>query len=159
MESSGDRGEQGERQIVHTDVLRLLENKNRCLQKFLQVSEDLLVCARAGDFSTLSAVERRRDAIIKTLELYDRKIAEAVSLLPPSDRDSSLSKRVEALLDAKNNLIQLILHGDEELMTRIRTEKDRIERAINEGERGNSVLKKYKSTWMPEAGEELDKKL
>lgn len=141
------------------DVLGLLQSKNRCLKKFLELSAEFLKSAEKGDLSALSDFESRRDAIVRVLELFDRRIAEAIQRLPAAERSDMLIAAIHRELEAKNTLVQSILSVDEKIMMSIEREKDRIAQDIASSEKGKNMVKKFKSSWVPESGEEFDAKL
>jgi hypothetical protein len=68
------------------DVVKLFQSKNRCLKKFHEIASILAQDLENGNFETLKEAESQREAIIKAMELYDRKISEAISLLDPKKR-------------------------------------------------------------------------
>jgi hypothetical protein len=142
------------------DVLSLLRSKNRCLEKFLEASTEFLADAERSDaLPDLPSFELRRDAILKAIELYDRKINEAVSLLPPGQKPLPLVEAVKVALDSKEALIRRILLVDERILERVEAEKTKVLKEIVSTHKQANLVQKFKSTWMPDSGEEIDKKL
>jgi hypothetical protein len=141
------------------DVLVLLESKNRCLQRFLSASSQFLANSGKGDFSGLDAFQRQRDMTIQALELYDRKIATLISNLSPTSRTPELIERVTQTLSAKEKLLKDILSIDTQILICIEAEKTRISREIAGTRKNTELVGKFKSTWVSEAGEELDTNL
>lgn len=141
------------------DVLTLLQSKNRCLKKFLDLSADFLKSAEAGDFRELSSFETRRESTIKALELYDRKISEIVELLGPTDRTPELASQVQRELNLKESLIHEILAVDLKIIGKIEEEKNRILREVASTRKSKEAMSKFKSTWTKASGDELDEKL
>lgn len=142
------------------DVLSLLRSKNRCLEKFLQASTEYLAQAqRSEELPSLAPFEAARDAILKAIALYDRKISEAVSLLPPGERPASLVEAVKKALDEKEKLIHRILLVDDQIFQRLEDEKTKTLKEIAANNRSAMLAQKFKSTWIPGSGEEIDKKL
>src|SRR5687768_2860180 len=97
------------------DVLALLHSKNRCLAKFLALSEDYLRRADAeatleegGDRplgrvfnEELTGFQEEREETIRALEMYDRKIAELTDNFPLPDKTLELARAVKDALDQK----------------------------------------------------------
>ncbi|MGZ6369685.1 MAG: hypothetical protein ACXWPM_03010 [Bdellovibrionota bacterium] len=136
-----------------------MQSKNRCLNRFLELSIGFQGEADAGDLSGLSDFLSRRDALIQTLELYDQKIDQAVALLPASARDAELVESIRVELEARTRMIHQILMADEKIMRKVEAEKARLLAELNSNTKTQTQLNKFKSTWIREAGEELDTKL
>lgn len=142
------------------DVLSLLQSKNRCLKRFLDLSMEFIEQAeKIGVMPDLQSFHLRRDATLRAIDLYDRKISQVVIALPQVDRTPELVKNVELALDSKNRLVHLILTADEKIMSKIEEEKARIQRDVSSSQKAKDAMKKFKSTWVNEAGEELDETL
>lgn len=141
------------------DVIRLLKSKNRCLQKFLELSTEFLASAEAGDLTRLDRFQVRRESTLKALELYDRKISTVVETLPSERRTSELIQAVSELLAHKDQLIQMILTTDNRIMLRIEEEKSRLLREMASNMKANETVKRFKSSWVSESGEGIDRKL
>jgi len=146
------------------DVLSLLRSKNRCLQKFLQASIDFLESAdHSGQLPDLVEFESSREAILKAIDLYDRKVSEAVSLLD-SDTSSEPERQkfiseVKAALDEKSDLVYRILKTDDRILSLIEEEKNKVFKELSSVQKQEEIARKFKSTWVPESGEGLDEKL
>lgn len=141
------------------DVLPLLRSKNRCLQKFHDISVAFREQAMSGNLDELSQFENRREAALKAIELYDRKIAEAVSQLPAGDKDPDLVRAVRAALDEKENLIAGILRVDADIIRKIEEARDNLLNDLSTTRKSRDNVSKFKSAWMNESGEELDTQL
>lgn len=142
------------------DVLSLLRSKNRCLEKFLQASSEFLTLARSsGTLPELPSFEARRDAILKAIDLYDRKVNEAVAGLPRGPRPKELVAAVEISLKEKDTLVHRILAVDEQILQLVEEEKTKVLKEMASNQKRAALTQKFKSSWIPEAGEEIDKKL
>lgn len=143
------------------DVLSLLRSKNRCLEKFLETTTEFVAqWEKAGQLGDLTAFQSSRDAILRAIDLYDRKISEAVQEISSVPHPSSnFVERVRAVLEQKNRLIQKILLADEPILQKIEAEKSRIRGEIAANLKQSQLVQKFKSTWIPESGEEFDRQL
>ncbi len=141
------------------DVLSLLESKNRCLQRFLDLSVSFLRMAEQGDITQLETFHERRETAIRTLDLYDRKISELVASLPTEGRTPQLVRQVELALAEKDSIVRQILITDEKVIRRIEEEKIKILQELTASEKSRATISKFKSTWVAQSGEGLDEKL
>jgi hypothetical protein len=141
------------------DVVTLLRSKNRCLERFLELSEDFLRPAEQGDLSALPSFEARREATLKAYQLFDRKASEAISALTPADRTPELVEAVSAALRRKEELVHRILDVDLRIISRIEQAKNDLLKELALSRRNQAAVGRFKSTWMPESGEGLDEKL
>lgn len=141
------------------DVVSLLESKNRCLHRFLGLSADFLLSADGGDFSRLEAFHKRRESTIKALELYDREVSSAIASLPASADRHAMADRIRAILDERDRIVREILNTDERIIARVEQEKARIAGELASSRKNQANINKFRSQWIPEAGEELDRKL
>jgi hypothetical protein len=141
------------------DVLSLLESKNRCLQRFHDLSVAFLRDAEQGDLKQLELFHERREAAIRALNLYDGKINSIVASLPFEDRTPQLARKVELVLASKDEIVRQILVTDERIIRKIEEEKTKILKDINSTEKSRSNIGKFKSTWVAPNGEGLDEKL
>ena len=62
-----------------TNIIKYLENENKCLIRFKDASLTFLKELCEKDVSGLSLFESKREAIIKALGVFDEKISEAIS--------------------------------------------------------------------------------
>ena len=142
------------------DVLALLRSKNRCLEKFRDLSRDFLVdCARKEDFTLIQQFQNRRDSTLKAMELYDRKITEAVKFILDHERTPELVEAVKSALARKDHFVQEILGLDLEIISRIEEAKNGLLREFASSRKSKESLSKFKSKWMTPSGEEIDRKL
>ncbi len=141
------------------EVISLLRSRNRCLVKFRDLSAEFLDAARSGDFELLELFEVRREATLKALALYEGKVGEAASLLKPIHKTRALILDIESLLMEREQLVQEIARIDQNLMACMESERVRLLKDLNSQRKSSELLQKFKSSWIPQAGEELDKTL
>ncbi|HAR41111.1 MAG TPA: hypothetical protein DCS07_00505 [Bdellovibrionales bacterium] len=141
------------------EVIRLLKSKNRCLEQFLELSEEFLKTIETGNFSDLETFYKKRDRILKGFDLFDRKLTETLELLPKNSFDAELAAQVEQALNMKAALIGRIAATDQKIVDAIQEEKLRITKEMANSQKQTSTVKKFKSSWVGESGEDLDRKL
>ena len=144
---------------VSMDVLKLLRTKNRCLERFLDISARFEAEVEAGDFSRLERFHQEREAILKGFALYDRKLSECISQLTSADRTPELVSKIEEALQRKQDLVHRILSIDEKLSRKIVEERARLQKEMAQNQKSVSMIKKFKSGWISESVDELDEKL
>jgi vacuolar-type H+-ATPase subunit I/STV1 len=140
------------------DVIKVLQSKNRCLQKLVDLSDVLL--ANEGQtehfHDELDNFIRKRDSILKALELYDNKVTEVIRSLSLAERTPDLISRVQSVLNEKDRLIQTIILRDNELTLRIEARKKKLQEDLLSSRRSHELAGKFKSTWVSEPGEGFD---
>jgi hypothetical protein len=140
-------------------LMSLLNAKNRCLERFLAISKEFGEKAAESAVEGLEQFQVRRDATLKAIELFDRKISEAARDISSSERTPRLIDAVQAALDRKNELVQQILKADENVIQKIEQSKLDLLKELASSRKSKEVLSKFKSSWVAESGEELDKTL
>jgi hypothetical protein len=142
------------------DVLGLLRSKNRCLLRFLEASKSFLVEAQSqGTLPSLSEFETQREAILKAIGLFDRKISDAIPHISKADRTPELIQAVEKALTRKDEIMKDIIIADEKVLRLVEEEKNRITKELVTSQKSRQVLQKFKSSWVNESGEEIDQSL
>jgi hypothetical protein len=141
------------------EVLALLHSKKKCLRKFLTLSELFLASAETGDLTGLTRFEQQREIMIKALDLYDRKLTDAACAVPLAERTPELSADIQRILEDKAYLVQSILKLDNRIFACIEREKERLLREATAVHKNKEVTGRFKSAWVPEAGEGLDTKV
>jgi hypothetical protein len=143
-------------------VVKLLRSKNRCLRTLLELSDEFVKATMHGGFPTVDAAlptyQSQRDGIIKAIELYDRKLNESISTLSPAERTPELIEKLRKDVELSDSLVRGILRKDEEINKRLNDAKLDLLRELTANERNKAIANKFKSGWMPGAGEGLDRK-
>jgi hypothetical protein len=140
------------------DVVALLRSKNKCLERFLSVSAEFLSQVDNGDISGLKRLEERREACLKAVDLYDRKVAHAVSLLP-SGHNPDLADQVRQAMERRHALVDKIVRTDARIVAKIEEIRGRILDELIQARKSKNLLTKFKSAWVTESGEGIDTKL
>ena len=138
------------------EILKLLESKNRCLEKFLNDSENFLASTEKGDVSVLQELHNRRETIIKAIQLYDRKITELIQEMPPGEKTTLLIDSVRKVSLAHDHIIQAIIVADQKIALKIEEEKKRLLEELSASDRKKQLTSKFKSKWITESGDQLD---
>ena len=141
------------------ELLKLLKAKNAYLKKFLICTEDLVPLVESGDFSTLTAFQKRRDSILKGIQFFDQKISNALLNISETKTTPSLINAVVELVETKTHLIQTIILADQRIMAAIEAEKNRLQKEAIASDRSQQLVKKFRSSWISESGEQLDGKV
>ena len=102
----------------------------------------------------------RRERLLKTLQLFDRKITENIAKLTPEDRDDpGFLSHVDECLEQKTDLVNKVLMSDQLIVDKLTEEQERVAIEVNTNRRSQQTLSKFKSDWIAKSGEELDQKL
>jgi hypothetical protein len=141
-------------------VVRLLRSRNRCLERFLALCEAYLAALDGGGgLEGLAELQRERESLLRAADLFDRKVSELVPEVAPGGLSAAEREAARAELERKDELVRRILDADLRLISRIEAEKNELLRGIAGARKGAEAISRYKSEWIPEAGEELDAKL
>ncbi|MEK6578624.1 MAG: flagellar protein FliT [Bdellovibrionota bacterium] len=141
------------------DVISLLKSKNRCLEKFIEISIQFFNETQTGDFSQLDRFESQRSATLKAFDLLQRKVHESTDALKEIRNNATLAIALQQEMAIKARLIQKILELDEKIILALNVEKSRVQIDLNSSHKNKETVMKFKSTWMPESGEGIDEKL
>src|SRR5262245_37766983 len=123
------------------EVVKVLESKNRCLQRLLDLSVRFL---QEGNFDGIGDFVSKRDSILKALDLYDRKISEVISRIPFTDRTPALIAAVQATLSEKDRIIQAIILKDNEITNQIEERKKKLQEEMVASRKSREVVGKFK---------------
>jgi hypothetical protein len=140
-------------------LIDLLEHKKRCLEKLLNQSEAFLKTKELESASSIQSFCTRRENLLITITLFNRKIEECTSSLQSNEKTESLIQAVTELLKQEEQLISAILQTSQDILIKIYLEKDRLFKDLILSEKSQKTLDKFKSKWLPESGAKLDGKL
>lgn len=144
----------------------LLKSRNRCLDRFLIITKTFLNKIESTQDTNLPDLDlfmAEREAVIKALGLFDRKITETAQELSVLEDKNSLKNFaqsiIEPLLEERVCIIQNIIQTDEKLFKIINQEKVKIACELGSTRKLKDNMSKFKSIWVTEAGEGIDTKL
>ncbi len=142
------------------DLARLLQSKNRALERFLVLSEEFLATAEKGDLDGLEDFHAGRDRILQGLELYDRRIGQLASAAAATtDQRRAAVAAILPILEERDKILARIARCDEKIIVCIERERERVTHEMNSARKAQSTLSKFKSGWVADSGEGLDQKL
>ncbi len=140
-------------------VLSLIRSKNRCVQRFLDLTEEFCFLAEGDRLERLEEFTAQRDAAIRAMELFDRKINEAVAGLTAQEKTPELVSAILGLIEQRDRMIERIQELDRQLIGRIEAHQASLMKELADARKSKQTLNKFKSTWVPESGEGLDHKI
>ncbi|MEO7161652.1 MAG: hypothetical protein ABI041_01915 [Bdellovibrionia bacterium] len=143
-------------------LLKILENRNRCLKKISEFSEAFL--SRMGsdatpDLAELESFEIWRNNAIKTLLLYDNHIKVLAKTLSTEDKNEKFKVTVRNILEIGENFIYYIKTIDMKIIERIETEKANLLKTLVAAEQSKKVVNKFRSEIVSKSGGQLDGKI
>lgn len=153
------------------EVLSFLRSRNRCLERYLSASQTFLNSAERGDFSGLESVQAYRDSVLRAIDLFNRKISASLNItakgsslhicLPTLSAalPDNIKEEISWALSTREVLIHKILATDTKILLKLDEEKARIQRELGTTRKGGEIVRKFKSEWVGESGEGLDRKL
>lgn len=138
----------------------LLRSEIKCLQRYLECTLafnlEFQGEVNPKDFEVL---RRTREEILKALDLFNRKIEEEIQSIPLDLRTPELRELARRHVRRKEELLAEISRADEQIFQGIQLAQDKIQDQLDTDRKAKSVLGKFKSRWVPESGESLDRKL
>lgn len=143
------------------EVITLLQAKGRCLERFLQISIEGLTEIESGKFDGLSELERRRENLLRALQLFEEQITTAVTQLAPAERTQDLGLQVTRELALQEQRLARIQSVDDRISALIQEEQERIHLQIQstkQAQEQHATHQKFKSQWVKDSGGEFDQK-
>lgn len=140
-------------------LIKLIESQNRCLLRFLDESVQFLTSAEAGNLSNLDILHNSRETSLKAFKLFENKINEEIPKLKQTDKSETLLSTLRKYQQTREEIISSILKIDNKIINCIESEKLRLQKELQLSNRNTEVVRKFKSNWVIEPGENLDGKL
>lgn len=138
------------------ELLSLIRSKNRCLERFLQLSVDFLSEAETGIYDGIVEFQTKRESILRTMDLYNRKVSEFLEAYPDSIRNRATSEEIRVLTYRSDEIVAEIADVDRRIILSLEVERDRTATEIHENKKIKDTVGRFKSGGMGAQGEELD---
>ena len=127
-------------------IINLLKDKNFHLQKFHQLNEDELVRFGQDNFDNLEIFYQSRETILDLVRCIDRLVETAAAVHAEPKQISSQHKReMMQAMNAKNELVSLILAQDLEILSVIEQAKSNIIKELRQVSTAKKAVGAYKS--------------
>ena len=139
-------------------AMRAIESKRKCLERFRDLSLQCTKRLAMGDFAGLKEFLEERDAILKAIDLYDRKLQEALKAVADGAQQSELQAQTRPTHLAVVQLVEEIRGLDGVLLEKIEAEGKRVEEEVSKANRAKEALGKFRSG-LDDRGEEVDQKV
>ena len=128
-----------------SQVLSLLEEKNKHLAKFYQMNEIEMTRIAEGNFDELENFYRNREGILDLIRTIDNLTEVASQETITEDIDDNQRVQVMDFLDQKNELVQQILEQDLRILSFIEQAKSEIIRELGQVRIARKAIAGYQS--------------
>ncbi len=141
------------------DLIQFLKSQNKCLERFLSISEEYLRQLRSGDLGGLDQLELKRESILKAFALFEDKAQREAESYLGRTRDSDLINEIWRVQFSRLKFLEEIKKADSEIFEELSKTAQNVQKDIRDLGRQRETVSKFKSGWIPEAGKEIDKSL
>lgn len=135
----------------------LLRSKNDVLNRLVKMTEECLEKIKAGNFDQLARFQARRGHMFEALMSFDKKIAEETKKLTRHDLTEGTRLNLLGEHTAGKKDLERLTQFDKELVQTLQAEYERITDEIVANRKAYARMGKFKSSWVPESGTELDR--
>lgn len=137
-------------------IIELLEEKNRFLEKFYRLNEGEMLRFADGDFEKLESFYQERESILELVGALDRKIEESNNMpVDPAFVGAIAKKQILCCIDYKNEVVSRILEQDLQILSFIEQAKSNIIKELSQVRATRKAVGSYKSG---EVNRHLDEK-
>jgi hypothetical protein len=126
------------------DILQLLNEKNICLRRFVDLNEKEMDFITSGNFENLDRFYSAREGILEIIQKVDQMI-ELATLSFEGDFDTSVTDHVKKCMDQKDFLVKRILAQDLEILSKIEDAKTEIIKELADTKAIRKAVGSYKS--------------
>lgn len=126
------------------EIIHLLSERNRYLSQFSVINKMQIGRLKNGNFEQLSEFYMTREHILAVIEKIELLLNQKLEASEGDISDENRSS-VEALLEAKDNIIKDILDQDLEILSTIEQEKTSIISELKTLGKGKKTISAYKS--------------
>lgn len=127
------------------EVLNLLEEKNTCLKRFIDINERQMSFIVVGDFDDLDNFYAARENILDIIQRVDEMIEIASLNFQESENTEEVKKSIRKNISEKSDLVSRILGQDLEIISRIDQAKSEIIRELSDVQANRKAIGAYKS--------------
>jgi hypothetical protein len=126
------------------EVIRLLNEKNICLKRFLELNENEMDLFAAGNFDNLDRFYSAREGILEMIKRVDEMIEVACLNFTESDADA-VRDQVKKCMEKKDQIVKRILAQDLEILSFIDSAKSEVIKELAEVRTVRKAFSSYKS--------------
>jgi hypothetical protein len=126
------------------EILHLLSERNRYLSQFCAINKVQIDKMKNKDFEQLNEFYLTREHILCVIEKIELLVNQKVGVTNFIPAESSRLK-IQELLDAKDNLIKVIIDQDLEILSGLEKEKSSVLTELKGLQKSTKILKAYKS--------------
>ena len=137
-------------------MITIVRTKITLLQAFHQYSVDFLQEITNGDLSGLDQFEARRNQCLEVILSGDKKIAEIAKGIAEKEKTTALLHVLGELSRRSDHIFSEIIQIDAKIIEKLSQEKDQLKGRLTDFNRNEKLVRKFKSSWIPNSGDKLD---
>ncbi len=127
------------------DIVNLLNEKNICLRRFVDLNEKEMDFIVAGNFDNLDRFYSAREGILEIIQRVDQMIGMASLSFAEEAPDETTANNVKRCMEQKDFLVKRILAQDLEILAKIESAKSEIIKELAETKATRKAVGSYKS--------------
>ena len=127
------------------EVLNLLEEKNICLKRFIDINSKQLTFIEKGNFDDLDNFYAARENILDIIQRVDEMIEIASLNFIEEENTEDIKNSIRKSINEKGDLVNRILAQDLEILSKIDTAKSEIIKELAGVKASRKAIGAYKS--------------
>ena len=127
------------------EVVNLLEEKNICLKRFIDINSKQLEFIQAGNFDDLDNFYAARENILEIIQRVDEMIEIASLNFIEEENTEDVKNSIRKSINEKGDLVNRILAQDLEILSKIDTAKSEIIKDLAGVKASRKAIGAYKS--------------
>jgi hypothetical protein len=127
-------------------LVKLLEERNKCLQSFRALNETEIERMSEGDFGHIDDFYTSREGLLNLISYIEVSLERRLASIPGDARPTDEMRiEIEAHLGLRTELVNLILNQDLKIISMIESQKSTIIRELQSLSKNKKAIGSYKS--------------
>lgn len=127
------------------EVIKLLTEKNICLNRFVDLNTKEIDFIVAGNFDNLERFYAAREGLLEIIQRVDEMIGIASLGFDEGDTDAEAAMQVKKCMQQKDQIVKRILAQDIQILSKIDSAKSEIIKELSETKTIRKAIGSYKS--------------
>ncbi len=137
-------------------LISVIERKNSLLQTFLKYSLEFINEINTENYNGLPQFESLRNKCLDAILAGENRINEIAKSLSEKDKNPEKVSTLRSLCSKSDEILSEIIRLDAQIIDKLSHEKEQLKDRLIEFNRGEKLVRKFKSSWIPLSGGKLD---